>query len=102
MEKESCHIVVSLSVTVNDDAHCNEQISQCHNRRKQNVSGNVFLIMCSCLQSVKQLSHFCVCMYAYVNFQPLFWCQPVLSSIPEIEKEMLAPDSQSALFLGRT
>lgn len=44
----------------------------------------------------------CVCMYAYVNFQPLIWCQPMLSSIPEMEKEMLAPDSQIVLFLGRT
>lgn len=69
---------------------------------KNKMCLETFLILFSCLQSVKQLSHFCVCMYAYVNFQPLLWCQPMLSSIPEIEKEMLAPDSQSVLFLGRT
>ena len=51
----------------------------------------------------------CLCMfvctagaYAYANLQPLLWCQPRLSSAPEMEKEMLAPDSQSVLFLGRT
>lgn len=46
--------------------------------------------------------HAHACMYAYGNFQPLLWCQPMLSYIPGIEKEMLAPDSQSVLFLGRT
>lgn len=58
---------------------------------------------CCFVYSLSNSCHICVNVHVCIcKLQPLLWCQPVLSSIPEMEKEMLAPDSQSALFLGRT
>lgn len=55
--------------------------------------------------SAIQLTFVCVFMFVYVcicKISPSLQCQSVLSSVSEMEKEMLAPDSRSVLFLGRT
>lgn len=98
---------MSVSDALNDNADLMSRLSNI-TTEEQNVTENftkkkvVYSLSNSCLvwMCVSVRAHTCI--YAYVNFQLLLWCQPMLSSVAEMGKEMLAPDSQSVLFLGRT